>query len=285
MAEDALQPFLEQALLNKQSLARKIESWKTQQRLLLAARNLSPLAWHPHFEIALHVLPLKAAVNPEERLWYWKSSDELTTSLSRLKLLFPNKAETWYLCGQQEWGNGLRVAALVSWRRSLELSDEFLAAIVQEAVLAVLQPESKLTSQEIIEKLIPGQLPRQYVKAAWVLYPGVNQTVERKPFMEKAIEILEKRQDLTSPENQYDYGLAMWGVDKREQALLHLSKAVQAQPDNAIWRLDLGRLYYELEKYADAREHLQLVLRVLPDNIEAVTLLAKLDKLQRPSKE
>ena len=136
-----------------------------------------------------------------------------------------------------------------------------------------------------MDKLIPHQLARQYVKTAWALFPGVNQTLDRKPYMERAIEILEKRKDLTSPENQYDYGLAMWGVDKREQALQHLNAAVLAEPDKSDWRLDLGRLYFELEKYADAREHLQLVLRVQPGNIEAINLLDKLDKLQRPNKE
>ena len=103
--------------------------------------------------------------------------------------------------------------------------------------------------------------------------------------MEKAIDILEKRNDLSTPENQYDYGLAMWGVDKREQALQHLNVAVLARPDQSDWRLDLGRLCFELEKYADAREHLQLVLRSQPNNPEAITLLDRLDKLQRPSKD
>lgn len=285
LAEDVVQPFLAQALLSQEHNARNAESWKTQQRHLLAARNLSPLAWNPHLEISLHVLPPKTVLAPEDRLMYWKSSDELPAYLNRIKLLHPHRASTWFLCGQQEWFNGMRDVAVASWRRSLELSDEFLTPIVQEAATSSLQPDFKFTSQEIMEKLIPHQLARQYVKTAWVLFPGVNQTLDRKPYMERAIEILEKRKDLTSPENQYDYGLAMWGVDKREQALQHLHAAVMAEPDKSDWRLDLGRLYFELEKYADAREHLQLVLRVQPNNIEAITLLGKLDKLQRPTKE
>jgi O-antigen ligase/tetratricopeptide (TPR) repeat protein len=285
LTEDVLQPFLAQAVLSKQNTARLTEAWKTQQRHLLAARNLSPLAWNPHLEISSHVLPQKTVLAPEDRLLYWKSSDELSAYMNRIKLLHPHRASTWFLCGQQEWLNGMRDAALASWRRSLELSDEFLAPIVQEAATALLQPDFKFTTQEIMEKLIPHQLARQYVKTAWVLFPGVSQTLDRKPYMERAIEILEKRQDLTSPENQYDYGLAMWGVDKREQALQHLNAAVMAEPDKSDWRLDLGRLYFELEKYADAREHLELVRRAQPGNIEAINLLGKLDKLQRPTKE
>lgn len=285
LTEDVIQPYLSQALLSKQHIARQTQSWKTQQRHLLAARNLSPLAWNPHLEISLKVLPTKTLLVPEDRLLYWKTSDELPVYLNRIKLLHPHRAETWFQCGQQEWLNGMRDAAIASWRRSLELSDEFLAPIVVETAQGMLQANFKLTTQEIIDKLIPPQQARHYVKAAWFLYPGDKQSLERKPYLEKAIEILEKRQDLSSPENQYDYGLAMWGVEKKEQAVQHLKVAVLARPDQAEWRLDLARLYFELEKYADAREHLQLVLRAQPTNLEAISLLDKLDKLQRPSKE
>lgn len=285
LTEDVIQPYLAQALLSKQHIARQTESWKTQQRHLLAARNLSPLAWNPQLEISLRVLPSKTLLVPEDRLLYWKSSDELSAYMNRIKLLHPHRAETWYLCGQQEWLNGMRDTALASWRRSLELSDEFLSPIVIEAAQSMLQTNFKLTTREIMDKLIPPQQARQYVKAAWFLYPGDKQSLERKPYLEKAIEILEKRQDLSSPENQYDYGLAMWGVEKKEQAIQHLNVAVLAQPDQVQWRLDLARLYFELEKYADTREHLQLVLRAQPNNQEAISLLVKLDKLQRPSKE
>lgn len=285
LADDVIQPYLAQSLLARQHISRLTQSWKTQQRHLLAARNLSPLAWNPHLEISLRVLPSKTLLAPEDRLLYWKTSDELPMYLNRIKLLHPHRAETWFQCGQQEWLNGMREAAIASWRRSLELSDEFLAPIVLEAAQSALQPGLKLTTKEIMDKLIPDQQARQYVKAAWILFPDDKQLLERKPCLEKAIEILEKREDLTTPENQYDYGLAMWGIEKKEQALQHLNVAVLARPDQPEWRLDLGRLCFELEKYAEAREHLQLVLRAQPNNLQAIRLLDKLDKLQRPSKE
>lgn len=285
VAEDVIQPYLSQALLARQHQNRLAQSWKSQQRHLLAARNLSPLAWNPHLEISLRVLPPKSQLATEDRLLYWKTSDDIPAYMNRIKLLHPHRAETWFQCGQQEWLNGLRDAAIASWRRSLELSDEFLSPIVVEAGQSGLQPDLKLTTQEIINKLIPPQQARQYVKAAWSLYPSEKHILERKPFLEKAIDILEKRPDLTSPENQYDYGLAMWGIDKKEQAVQHLNVAVLARPNQTDWRLDLGRLHFELEKYADAREHLQLVLRAQPNNPEAISLLEKLDRIQRPSKD
>lgn len=110
LAEDVIQPFLGQALLSKQHTARQADSWKSQQQHLRMARNLSPLAWRPHLEIAQHVPPLKTELTPMDRALYWKSSDPLTSYLNRMKLLQPFRSETWFLCGQQEWLNGMRVS-------------------------------------------------------------------------------------------------------------------------------------------------------------------------------
>jgi tetratricopeptide (TPR) repeat protein len=133
-----------------------------------------------------------------------------------------------------------------------------------------------------MDKLIPPGSAPHLVKAAWVLYPSDKQIDERKPFMEKAVAILEKRKDVLSPENQFTFGLAQWGINQREQALQYLQSSTRARPDKWPWRLDLARLLFELEKYADAREQAEIVLRAQPHNREATELLNKLDKIQRP---
>ena len=102
--------------------------------------------------------------------------------------------------------------------------------------------------------------------------------------MDQAIKLLESRSDTLSPENQFTYGLAKWGLDQKSQGLQHLLTAVRGKPDKILWRLDLGRLYLELAKFADAREQAQLVLQAYPNNLEAMLLLKKLEEIQRPSK-
>lgn len=281
-AEELITPMLTQLSHSCRYVHEQTQSWATQHRHLLAARDLNPLTWKPHLEIAEHVLPPKATLAPADRALYWKQSDPLDSYLNRVKLLQPNRAETWFLCGHLEGMAGLRDEALKSWRRSLEISDEFIEPIVQESTLDLLQPELRLNSQELMEKLLPPDSPHLLVKAAWALYPTTKEVEQRKPFMEKAIAILEKRKDVLSPENQYTYGLALWGVDRREQGLEHLISSTRAQPGRVVWRMDLARLYFELEKYADAREQLGLVLRAQPNNVEAAELLNKLDKIQRP---
>lgn len=283
-AEDVMQPYLAQLALSKQLSSRLSESWKKQQVHLIAARDLCPLAWQPHLKIAEHVVPAKAVLASSDQLMYWKESDPMQAYLQRIKLLHPHRAETWFFCGHQEGIAGNREEAIKSWRTSLELSDEFLSPIMQECRLSVLQPELKLNMQEIMDQLIPPGNANYYVKAAWILYPGQGEARERKPYMEKAISILEKKHDILSSENQFTYGLALWGVDQREQGLPYLVTAIRAQPGKITWRLDLARLYFELEKYSDAREQAEMILRAQPGNLEATELLNKLDAVQRPTK-
>ena len=146
-----------------------------------------------------------------------------------------------------------------------------------------ISPKEK--AQEIMTKLLPAKAASYFVKTAWILYPGAAQSLERRPYMDEAIRILEKRDDLLSPEHQYTYGLAKWGNNLREQAAQHLLVAVRAKPTRIDWRMDLARLYYELEKFAEAREQLNIILLRQENNVEANLLLKKLDELQRPGEK
>jgi O-antigen ligase/tetratricopeptide (TPR) repeat protein len=263
------------------------DSWREQARHLLAARDLCPIAWRPHLEIAQHVATSKTPLTHDTRFRYWAKSDSHEAYLNRVKLLLPNRAETWYLCGEQEGLTGRRADAIASWRRSLELSDEFLDPIIQQAAkeskLSVLQPDLQLTTEEIMQDLLPPQSTRSLVRVAWSLYPGVVQINERRPYLEKAIAMLDRDPNGLEPEKQHLYGLALWGLNKREQAVQHIRESINKDPGKSAWRLDLARLYFELQRLADAREQLAIVLREMPGNVEAHGLQEKLNQLQRPN--
>jgi O-antigen ligase/tetratricopeptide (TPR) repeat protein len=276
---------LEQTAQSQQFRHSQEQTWPDQQRHLLAARDNCPLAWRAQLDIAQYVLPQKAKIAPQDRFLYWRQSDPQEAYLRRVKLLHPHRAETWFLCGQQEGNNGDREEAIRSWRRSLELSDEFLEPIVRESTLSFLQPELKLSTQELMEKLIPANNPRQLIKAAWLLYPKVTEMNQRRPFMEAALALLEKNEKILEPEYQYYYGLALWGVTKREQALRHLQDAVRRTPRRYPWRLDLARLQFELQHFSDSREQAFMVLQADANNVEAKELMEKLDRVQRPGVE
>ncbi len=284
LAEDVLQPYLAQSTMAEVLRHEQLASWKWQHQHLLAARDLTPTLFIPQLEIAKHVLPSQAKIAAADTKLYWKQSDPLQKYLDRLKLLYPQRADTWFFAGELEWNDGLREQALQSWSKSLSISEEFLKSIVTAASFSALQPQSKLSDADIIAKLLPRESPDLFVKAAWTLYPESDKAANRQIYMDKAIQLLETRTDTLSPENQFTYGLAKWGMNQREQGLQHLLVAVRNRPDKVIWRLDLARLYLELEKYADAREQTLLVLQSQPNNLEANLLLKKLEEIQRPVK-
>lgn len=284
LTEDVMQPYMAQSTMANVLRSEQVASWKWQHQHLLAARDLTPILFIPQLEIAKHILPTQAKLAEADAKLFWKKSDPLEKYLGRLKLLYPQRPDTWFFAGELEWNDGMRDQALQSWNKSLTISDEFLKSIVTTASLSALQPQAKLSDAEIIAKLLPKESPDLFVKAAWTLYPEAEKAASRRIYMDQAIKLLESRSDTLAPENQFTYGLAKWGLDQKSQGLQHLLSAVRGNPDKVLWRLDLGRLYLELAKFADAREQAQLVLQAYPNNLEALLLLKKLEEIQRPSK-
>lgn len=50
----------------------------------------------------------------------------------------------------------------------------------------------------------------------------------------------------------YGSGMAFWSAKKQNDARKSLEAAVKADPDNGLYRLSLGELYYELKRYKEA---------------------------------
>ena len=53
----------------------------------------------------------------------------------------------------------------------------------------------------------------------------------------------------------------------RDSAVVHLERAVEIRPDYLFHRLELAEVLIELERYADARTHLQAVLDLPPTDV------------------
>jgi O-antigen ligase/tetratricopeptide (TPR) repeat protein len=285
LCEDGIKPFLLKTGFSNMLRDQQVASWKQQYHHYLAARDLCPISLMPHLEIARHVLPGQANLAEVDRQTFWAKAEPQSKYLDRMKLLYPQRADTWYLTGELEWLRGERDKSLASWKKSLDLSDNFLDRIVTTVAFASLQPQMKLSTSEIMTRLLPARHASYFVKTAWILYPGAAQSLDRKPFMDEALRLLEKQDNLLEPEQQYTYGLAKWGINQREQAVQHLMVAVRAKSHKLDWKMDLARLFFELEKFSDCREQLNGILMRKENNVEALLLLKKLDELQRPEEK
>jgi predicted Zn-dependent protease len=73
----------------------------------------------------------------------------------------------------------------------------------------------------------------------------------------------------------YLYQVGAFGKTLNEYLHLRaLTNLVQLEPDNALWRFDLGTLYYQHNKLPEATRELKLALELDPENPEIMNNLA-----------
>ena len=154
-------------------------------RHFLRSRDACPLRAATHMDIAEHVDEF-AKADPREAY------------LARAKFLSPDDPELWERCGTLELADGLPDQAWASWRQSLELSDGHLPEILDRSA-ALLGPH------DILGRILPHR-PDLLLKAALHLYPEPGE--RRRPFLERALAILEERKARVRGS-----GLACQGID------------------------------------------------------------------------
>ncbi|MFM7149000.1 MAG: O-antigen ligase family protein, partial [Gemmataceae bacterium] len=116
--------LIQREILGRKGATNSDPRWSTLREYLsqgmthaLAARNLAPTLGKPHLLIAANRDLLR-------------SGDTRETYLARAKKVMPSSTELWYRAGVVEWQNQNRKEACTSWKRSLELSGEFLPDIL-----------------------------------------------------------------------------------------------------------------------------------------------------------
>src|SRR5262249_39897101 len=113
--------------------------------------------------------------------------DSTMVFLERAKFLSPANATIWYLCGKQEFLSGRRDEAWKSWRRSLELSELHLLAILDQA-------HDVLSDEELLKKVFPDK-PKILFLGGMYLHPNEGAREGQKMFLEKALSVLAEQPD------------------------------------------------------------------------------------------
>src|SRR5579875_739511 len=170
-----------------------------------------------------------------------KQGDTAEAYLRRAKLLTPGQAEMWYRCGLQEFKLNRMEDAWATWRHCLELSGDYLPQILFHV--------RSLSADQLVEKVLPDN-PDLLLVAALLRYPDSGAVRQRRPFLERARQLLGPESDEGKPRD--------WNVDERTQ------KA----------RLEFARYLYEQGKLEEARRELRLVLAHDPKDGAAKELLS-----------
>jgi tetratricopeptide (TPR) repeat protein len=241
-----------------QETARKYEAVLVRKHLEPAlrhyrwARDLCPLLAEPHFQIAANIQRFTRA---EPRQPY----------LERAKKLAPDDAEQWYLCGIQEQFDGHPRRAWKSWHRSLELSDRYQTVIVVSVARSA-------NAAAAFPEVLPDR-PAVWLAAANQLFPSAKDASARRPFLERALQLLDAKSGALDATDLEVKGSVYASLGRPDEAVVAFQAALALEPDKAELRLKVAKLLFRKGHLQDARQELVTILQVHPGHGEARELL------------
>jgi O-antigen ligase len=219
---------------------------------LLQARDSCPLLAEAQLQLALNVEQFRQA--PPRRAY-----------LERAKLLAPDDPEQWYLCGVQELFEGEAEQAWASWRRSLELSDRYLADILTGVSRSPDVPG-------VLSQVLPER-PASWLAAADQLYPEPEATADRRPLLEKALALLEQPPGPQTAAELHTLASTHAALGHLEPAVAAYRLALEKEPQQVGWRYELASLLCDQRRFSEARRELLTILATQPGHGQARGLL------------
>jgi tetratricopeptide (TPR) repeat protein len=241
----------------RQEVAREERQQLTREHLvpalrhLLLARDLCPLRLEPHMQLAGYAEKLEKA-------------DPRSAYLGRAKLVVPNRPEFWYAWGSLELSDNDSEQACKSWRRSLELSDQYLPAILDQSA-------GRLTPQEVLGRVLPDD-PGLLARAASHLYPRPEQAAERRPFLERALLLLKQRPGPLRAQDLHTKAVIHSSLGQPAEALAAYRAALRRKPRQADWRCEFAQLLCQQGHVLEALREALIVLRQKPGHAQALQL-------------
>lgn len=214
-----------------------------EQRMLalqeyLHARDACPLLSGPQAGIASYASLLKRGEGAEDYM-------------RRAKLLSPGQVDMWYVCGLRELMLNRPQDAWATWRHCLELSDQYLAQILGQT--------SYLKTNQLVEKVLPDK-PDVLLAAVLRLYPDFGSVQRRRPFLEKALRLLESKEEGTEPQDSLVKARIYKALDQRDQAILSYRAFLNRDASQMRVRYEFASYLHEVGKLEDSQHELMVIL-------------------------
>jgi O-antigen ligase/tetratricopeptide (TPR) repeat protein len=218
----------------------------------LLARDLCPLLVRPHLRLAAHQ---ELLTNGDSQQQYWE----------RAKFLAAQQPDVWYSAGLFDLGRGDTEGAWSNFRESLNRSPQFLSEIL-------LQAKQQVSAEEILHKVLP-ETPSILLASANLLFPDAA-SPSRKVFLGKILEVLERQHAEATAETHRTKAVLLQSLQKSNDAVTAYRTALRLDAEHTDWRLELAELLVALNRYAEARHELILILARDPNHAAAKALLA-----------
>jgi tetratricopeptide (TPR) repeat protein len=210
-----------------------------------AARNLCPLLAKPQVRIAANL----------ER---FARADPRTSYIQRACLVCQWSAELFFLAGVQLLSDNQEESAWKAWRHCLELSASYLGPILTRSC-------ARWPASQIVERIIPEN-PQLLVQASQLKYPNQDETEQRRPYLERALHILNDRGTKLDATGLHLQGEINAMLSKPAEALLCYGRALKMDPRQGQWRLEYAQLLRQQGRLEEAKQELQRLLTYGPQN-------------------
>jgi len=224
-------------------------------RHLVAARDLCPVLAHPHARLGEIAVGFARADSP-------------VRYFERAARLLPSETDIWYGLGGAYLDAGRTDEAQAAWRRYLESGDRILAPLLDRAVAA-------WGVDAVREQLLPNR-PDIWIAAAQHLFPKPGQFEQRRPFLEKALALMERQPP--SADLSYRRAALQRELKLDDAAESSYRAALRDAPSRVDWRFEFADFLNRRKKFDDARSELQTILERAPDHDGAKNLLAIVER-------
>src|SRR5262249_4291564 len=146
-----------------------------------------------------------------------------------------------------------------------ELSDRF-----QEDILTAVGRNDDVVG--VLDRVLP-EGPDWWLKAAAQLYPAKEAAAQRRPLLEKALTLLQVPPGPQTAVEWHTLASTHAALGQVEPALAAYRTALDREPEQVSWRLELASFLCEQRRFSEAERELMTIMRTQPGNGQAKALL------------
>jgi hypothetical protein len=262
-AHGKLADLLDRGIFSDRRAAREEATLALQE--YLNARDACPLSSRAQLGISGYASKLIRGASAEDYI-------------RRAKLLTPGQYEMWYVCGLWEFTLNHPEEAWATWRHCLELSDHYLPQILSKTY--------QLKTNQLMDKVLPDD-PEVLFAAAFYLYPDFGSVERRRPFLEKALRLLESKEEALGLQDLLVKARIYKVLDLPDQAILLYRELLKRDASQVRVRYEFASYLHEVRKPEEAQHELLTILAQESKNGAAKSLLNTIvhDMLQEKALE
>lgn len=229
-------------------------------RQAIMARDQSPLAYESHLYLGQQYELLSAG-------------DPQITYFERAQRLHPSNCDIAYALGSLYYEQDSFDKAWQAWHASLEFIPNHLAQILDRTV-------KHLSAAEVIERVLPAK-PALLMRAA-EHSERVGRSDDARLYLARVAEMLEQStKDADSHELLARVYAQMQQTDK---AIDSYRLAIQLNPGQMAWRMELVKLLIKAEQLEDAQREVRSLLVFEPDNVTVQAMKTRVEELMREAR-